>query len=112
MSSIATKANKSADAMNSKRRYQKPFTITTSILDHRDGHYVRPNKVAFKYSNFKKDVNLDVHVIVLNFVVKVNVKTYKEYIINVFNYTLKDTTSDWCHNYMLEFLDYILLKFT
>ncbi len=44
--------------------------------------------------------------------VKVNVQTSEEYIINVFNYTLKDTTLDKCHNYMLKFLNYIFSKLT
>jgi len=70
MSSMATKGNRSADGMNSKGRYRKPFVVTTPIFDHRNGHYVRPNRVAFKYFNFKNDVNLDAHVVVFNFVVK------------------------------------------
>jgi hypothetical protein len=69
-SSMATKGNRSVDAMNSKGRYRKPFVVTTPILDHRGGHYVRPNRVAFKYFNFKKDDNPDAHVVVFNFVVK------------------------------------------
>jgi hypothetical protein len=47
-----------------------------------------------------------------NFVVKVNAETSEEYIINVFNYMLRDTTSNWCHKYMLKFLDYIFSKLT
>jgi hypothetical protein len=46
--------------------------------------------VAFKYPNFKKDVDLDVHVKVFNSIVKVNVKTSEKFIINVFSYTLRD----------------------
>ncbi len=70
------------------------------ILDHKDGHYVRPNMVAFKYPDFKKDVDPNVPVKVFNSLVKVNVETFEEYIINAFNYTVKDTTSNRCHNYM------------
>jgi len=70
------------------------------ILDHKDGHYVRPNMVAFKYPDFKKDVDPNVLVKVFNSLVKVNVETFEEYIINAFNYTVKDTTSNRCHNYM------------
>ncbi len=55
---------------------------------------MKPNKVTFKCPNFKKDVDPNVHVRVFNFVVKVNVKTSKEYIINAFNYMLKDMTLD------------------
>ncbi len=53
-----------------KGRHQEPFVKTQGILDHRNGRFVRPNRVALKYPNFKKDVNLDVHVKVFNFVVK------------------------------------------
>ncbi len=80
--------------MNPRGGYRKLSIIIIPILDHRDGHYVRPNKVAFKYPDFKKDDDLDVHVKVFNFVVKANAETSKEYIINAFNYTLRNTTSD------------------
>jgi hypothetical protein len=106
MSSMVGGGYKNVNAMNPRGGYQERSIVTTPILDHRDGHYIRPNRVAFRYPNFKKDVNLDVHVKVFNFVVKANAKTFEEYTINAFNYTLKDTTSNWCHNYMSEFLDY------
>jgi hypothetical protein len=56
--------------------------------------------VALKYPDFKKDVDPDAHVKVLNFVVKKNVETFEKDIINVFIYMLRDITLDWCHNYM------------
>jgi hypothetical protein len=56
--------------------------------------------VALKYPDFKKDVDPDAHVKVLNFVVKKNVETFEKNIINVFVYMLRDITLDWCHNYM------------
>jgi len=62
------------------------------IPNHRNPHFVRPNKVAFKCLHFKKGVDLDVHVKIFNSKVKVNVKTSKEYIINAFSYMLKDMT--------------------
>ncbi len=68
---------------------------------------MRPNRVTLKYPDFKKDDNVDVHVRVFNFAMKANAKTFEEYIINAISYTLRDTTSNWYHNYMLEFLDYI-----
>jgi hypothetical protein len=43
---------------------------------------------------------------------KANVENSKEYIINAFSYTLKDIALDWCHNYMLEFLDHTFSKLT
>ncbi len=78
----------------------------------RDGHYVGLNKVAFNYFDFKKDVNPNVHVRVFNFVVKANVETSKEYIIIAFGYMQRNITSDWCHNYTLEFLNYIFSELT
>jgi hypothetical protein len=56
--------------------------------------------VALKYPDFKKDVDLDAHVKVLNFVVKTNVETFEKDIINVFIYMLRNITLDRCHNYM------------
>ncbi len=47
-----------------------------------------------------------------NFVVKVNAETSEEYVINVFNYMLRDMASNWCHNYMLEFPNYTFLQLT
>jgi hypothetical protein len=60
-----------------KRRRSRPIIITTSILDYKDGHYVRPNRVALKYPDFKKDVDLNAHVKVCNFIVKANAKSSK-----------------------------------
>jgi len=45
---------RSADVVSPRRGYRKSFVVNTPILDHKDGHYVRPNMVAFKYPNFKK----------------------------------------------------------
>jgi hypothetical protein len=103
---------KSVNAIHSKGGYWEPIVVTTRILDHKDGHYVRPNRVALKYLNFKNDVDQDAHVKVFNYVVQANAKTFEEYIINVFNYMLRNTALDWCHNYMLKFPTYIFLKFT
>ncbi len=103
---------RSANVVHSKGRYQEPIAVIAPILDHRDGHYVRPNRVVLKYLDFKKDVDLDAHVKVFNSVVKENVKTFQEYIINAFSYTLRDTTSNKCHNYMSKFPNYIFLELT
>ncbi len=70
------------------------------------------NRVILKYPDFKKNVDVDVHVRMFNFAVKANVETFEENIINAFSYTLRDTTSNWCHNYMLEFLDYTFSELT
>jgi hypothetical protein len=68
--------------------------------------------VALKYPNFKKDVDPNAHVKVFNFTIKENVKTYEKYIINAFNYMLREITSNWCHNYMSKFPDYSFLELT
>jgi hypothetical protein len=94
MSSMVARGYRNEDATNPRRGYQKPFAVTTPILDHKYDHYVKPNKVAFKHLDFKKDVDPNVHVRVFNFVIKKNVKTSKKYIINAFSYTLKDTSSN------------------
>jgi hypothetical protein len=112
MSSMVVGGYKNIDAMNLRGGYRKPSIVITQIPNHRVGHYVRPNKLAFKYPNFKKDDDPNVHVRVFNFVVKANAKASKEYIINAFSYMLKNTTSNWCHNYMSKFLDCIFLKLT
>ncbi len=90
MSSMVARGCKSA--MHSRGGYWKLIVVIVPIFDHRDGHYVRPNRVAFKYLDFKKDVDPNAHVRMFNFAVKTNVETSKKYIINVFSYTLKDTT--------------------
>jgi hypothetical protein len=72
MSSMVVGRYKSGDAMNPGRGYQKPFVVIAPIFDHIDGHYVKPNKVAFKYLDFKNDVDPNAHVRVFNFVVKKN----------------------------------------
>jgi hypothetical protein len=94
MSSKAIGRNRRVDATNLGGGYRETSVVTTPILDHRNGHDVRPNKVAFKYLDFKKNVDPNVHVKVFNSAIKTNEETYEEYIINVFSYTLKNMTSD------------------
>ncbi len=64
------------------------------------------------YQDYKKDANRNAHVKVFNATIRVNGKTFKKYIINTFNYTLKKKTSNWCHNYISNFSNYIFLKLT
>jgi hypothetical protein len=56
--------------------------------------------VAFKYRNLKKNVDPNVLVKMFNYFVKTNAETFEEYIMNAFNYMLRNTASNWCHNYM------------
>jgi hypothetical protein len=94
MSSMATRRYKSADVVHLRGGYQEPIIVIAPIFNHRNGHYVKPNMVALKYPDFKKDVNLDAHVKLFNSTIKVNAKTFEMYIINAFSYTLRDTTLD------------------
>jgi hypothetical protein len=94
MNSMVARRYKITNAKNPKGRYWKPSIVITKIPNHKNGHFVRPNKVAFRYFDLKKNVDLNVHVKMFNSVVKENAKTFKEYIINAFSYTLKDITSD------------------
>ncbi len=73
---------------------------------------MRPNKVILKYPNFKKNVDPNVHVRMFNSIMKVNVTTSEKYIINVFNYTLKNMTLNWGHNYMSKFPNLTFLELT
>jgi len=44
MSLMATRGYKSVNVTNLKGGYSEPFIVTTPILDHIDGHYVRPKR--------------------------------------------------------------------
>ncbi len=94
MSSMATRRYEITSARNLGGGYGEPFVVAIGIINNRNGHSVGPNMVALKYLDFKKDVDLDAHVRVFYIIMKANVKTCKEYIINVCSYMLKDTTSD------------------
>ncbi len=57
MSSMAIGGYKTSNATNPREGYRKPCAVIALILDHIDGHYVRPNMVARKYLDFKKNVD-------------------------------------------------------
>jgi hypothetical protein len=54
MNSMAIGGCKSVDVVHLRGGYQKLIVIIAPILDHKDGHYVKPNKVIIKYPNSKK----------------------------------------------------------
>jgi hypothetical protein len=54
MNSIATGRYISTDVEIPKGRYWEPTVITQGIPDHKNGHFIRPNKVALKYCDLKK----------------------------------------------------------
>jgi hypothetical protein len=80
ISLIVVEGYKSTNAKNLWGRYWEPYIVTTEIPNHINGHFIRPNMVAFKYLDFKKDVDPNVHVKVFNFAMNVNAKTSKQYI--------------------------------
>jgi hypothetical protein len=82
MSLMAARRYKITSVRNLKRRYWEPFIVTTGITNNKNGHSVRPNMVALKYLDFKKNVDPNVYVRVFNFVMKANVETCKAYIID------------------------------
>ncbi len=67
----------SVDVVSLRGGHRKSFVVNTPILDHKDGHYVKPNRVAFKYFNFKKDADPDAHVRVFNYIITTNEKTFE-----------------------------------
>jgi hypothetical protein len=89
---MVTRWYRNVDAVNPRGGYRKPSILSLPNFYHRDGHYVKPNMVGLKYPDFKKDVDLNVHVKVFNSTVKVNVEKFEEYIINAFRYMLRDIT--------------------
>jgi len=74
MSSMDVGRYKSRYDPNPIGGYREPYVISAQIPNHRDGHSVRPNKVALKYLDFKKDIDPYAHVKMFNFIMKANVK--------------------------------------
>jgi hypothetical protein len=58
------------------------------------GLVARPYRLTLKYLDYKKEAYPYVHVRMFQVVVRANGKTLKEYIINAFDYTLRETTSN------------------
>jgi hypothetical protein len=80
MNSIVVRGYECIDAGNLGRRHQEPFVIIAGISDHVNGHYVKPNSLALKYLDFKKNVDPDVHVKVFNSIVRLMQKPFKSII--------------------------------
>ncbi len=56
MNSITIKGYINIDVENPKGGYYKPYVVITKILNHKNGHFVRPNRVALKYLDLKKNL--------------------------------------------------------
>jgi hypothetical protein len=52
------------------------------------------------YLEYKKNFDLDVHVWIFKATIKANGEMVDEEIANLFNFTLRDNTSNSCNNYM------------
>ncbi len=78
MNSLVAGRYKSTDVRNLGGGYRKPFVVSARIIDNKNGHFMRPNMVVLKCLDFKKDVDPDAHVRMLNFAMKGNVKTFKK----------------------------------
>jgi hypothetical protein len=76
MSSMVARGYRSASATNPREGYW-PSIVIAQTPNHKNCHYIKPNRVALKYHNFKKDVDLNVHVTVFNLTIKENEKTSK-----------------------------------
>jgi hypothetical protein len=66
-----------------------------------------PNKPycwPFNYPEYVKDFGPDVHVKVFKAAIRANNEKDDAKIINVFNFTLRDIVSNWCNNYMGDYL--------
>jgi len=72
MNSLVVGRYKNTNARNLGGEYREPSIVIARITDNKNGHSMRPNKVAFKYLNLKKNVDPNVHVRVLNYIVKAN----------------------------------------
>ncbi len=104
MNSMVAGGHRSANAANLKGGYQFFNTEMAIML----GQIAQLLSILIS----KKNVDPNVHVKVFNSIVKVNAKTSKKYIINAFNYMLRDMTLNQCYNYMLKFLDYTFSELT
>jgi hypothetical protein len=90
MNSMAIGGYKSADFMHLRGGYQKPFASLHQFLITKMAIMLGQTR----YLDFKKDVDPNVHVRMFNFAIKTNIEIYEEYIINMFSYTLRGTSSN------------------
>jgi hypothetical protein len=70
----------------------------------------KPYRRPFNFHEYVKDFGPNVHVKVFKAAIKANNGKDDAKIINVFNFTLKDIMSNWCNNYMGDYLDYTFVE--
>jgi hypothetical protein len=64
----------------------------------------KPYHQPLNYLEYVKNFNLDARVRVFKAAIKANAETEDVKIVNMFSFTLKDTMSNWCNNYMGDYL--------
>jgi hypothetical protein len=77
MNWMVTGGYRSVHVVHPRGGYWESIDINLPILDYKNGHYVKPTRVALKYLDFKKYIDPNAHVRVFNFVVKANVYTFE-----------------------------------
>jgi hypothetical protein len=70
----------------------------------------RPYHWPLNYPKYVKGSDLDVHVKVFKVTIRANSETNDAKIINLFSFTFKDIVSNWCNNYMGDYLDYTFIE--
>ncbi len=70
----------------------------------------RPYRWPLNYLEYVKDSSPNAHVRVSKVAIRINSETNDAKIVNVFSFTLKGTMSNWCNNYLGEYLDYIFAE--
>jgi hypothetical protein len=65
----------------------------------------RPYCRPLNYLKYAKDVDPNVHVRVFKVVIRINGETSDVEIVNLFSFILRDIMSNWCNNYMGDYLD-------
>jgi len=77
MSSMTAGGHISIDIRNLGKGYQKPSVISTRITNNKNDHSMKWNIVIFKYPDFKKYDDPNVHVEMFTFAMKAIAKTSK-----------------------------------
>ncbi len=72
---------------------------TTTFVQHVIPYY-RPFRKPLNYPKYKTNFDPNVHVQVFKATIKVSDEMVDEEIVNMFNFTLRDNTYDYCNNYM------------
>jgi hypothetical protein len=67
----------------------------------------RPYRRQLNYPKYVKDSNPNAHVKIFKATIKANSETNDGEIINLFSFTFRNIMSDWCNNYIGNYLDCI-----